>query len=239
MPEQDSNTAATEGAGRTVLIAESSPALALLTRTLLTRWGFAVTATACDRSALQALENGQFDLVVIGATAPDAPLIADACSNGAPILALTTDDRDLAGAAASLRLPVDAASLRAGVDRCLNPATGSLDAEAIATLWGSTDSPVYHRIVRVFIGEVRDRVAKICALLETGDLPVIEIEAHSIKGAAANVGAHAIRDAAKRLETEAARRDSTAIPALTAALRHATEAGVAALERIMAAPGQS
>ena len=109
------------------------------------------------------------------------------------------------------------------------------DIGAIEALWGSTDYPIYHRIVRVFIGEVRDRVARIAALQESGDLTAIEIEAHSIKGAAGNVGAHAIRDAAMRLEAAVARRDGTAIPPLTETLRRATEAGIVALEQLLTA----
>ena len=235
MPTQVSNNADMIGVGRTALVAENSIALALLARTLLTRWGFAVTGMCCDRTALQAIETTRFDLVVVGATGADAALIVATCAEGPPVLALTSENHGLDGATVSLRLPVDATSLREGVERCLNSVTGSLDIGAIEALWGSTDYPIYHRIVRVFIGEVRDRVARIAALQESGDLTAIEIEAHSIKGAAGNVGAHAIRDAAMRLEAAVARRDGTAIPPLTETLRRATEAGIVALEQLLTA----
>jgi len=239
LPIRDSNTANTIGSGRAVLIAEDSTALTLLVRTLLTRWGFAATATPCDGTALAALETTRFDLVVVGASGSDAAAIIAGCSNGPPVLVLTTGDWDPNATTVALRLPIDAASLRDGVERCLNPAAGSLDHAAIVALWGSTDSPIFHRIVRVFTEEVRGRVVRIGELLPLGDMPAIEIEAHSIKGAAANVGAHGIRDAARRVEADAVRRDATALPLSTEALRHATDTGIAALERIVAPLGQS
>ncbi|MEI7710167.1 MAG: Hpt domain-containing protein [Rhodospirillales bacterium] len=222
-----------DGAGLSVLLSEDSAAVALLVRTLLARWGFVVHATPCDATAVRALSERSFDLVVLGATSAGAAAVADACG-AVPILALTTEGFRLPVARAEADLPVNAATLADAVRRCLSPADEALDPVAIEALWGSADSRIYHRIARVFIGEVRDRVARIGELLERGDLANVEIEAHSIKGAAANVCAQSLRDVAATMEAMAAQGDAAGLAAAFDSLRTKAEAGIAALERLMA-----
>jgi HPt (histidine-containing phosphotransfer) domain-containing protein len=221
--------------GPSVLLAESSAATAMLVRTLLTRWGFAVHATPCDATALRHLEKQSFDLAIVDATGGDAAMIVAVCvASGVPVLALVTEGFRLDGATVDLPLPLSAASLRDAVDQCLPPIGTDLDPAAIALLWERPDNPIFHRIARVFIGEIGTRLASIAAALAAGDLKRIETEAHSIKGASGNVAAHVVRDAAARLEAAAANGDTAALPALTDALRAAADRGIAALERLFA-----
>lgn len=215
-----------EGAGMTVLIAEDSAATALLARALLTGWGFAVHVTGCDDTAVQAMTERHFDLVIIGTTAPGAGLVEAACDS-TPILALVSRNNRRPQANAELILPLTAAALRDAVRQCLGGVAAVLDSDAIEALWGGPDSQVYHRIIRVFIEETRGRMARIADLIAAGDRAAITIEAHSIKGAAANVCARGIRDAAARLEAQPEQ------PALFDALRNAVDAGIAALERLL------
>lgn len=225
-----------DGKGLSVLLADDSVATTLLVLTLLSRWGFAVQAMRCDAAAARAVDETRYDIAVIGAMAAGAAMVAAAChgdgSAPVPVLALVTASARLDGATAEVEMPVTAGSLREAVRRCLAGPAEDLDADAIAVLWGSADSPIYHRIARVFTSEVRERVARIELHLASGDLASVEVEAHSIKGAAANICAHRIRDAAARLEQQAVSRDTQALPALLAALRAVLEPGIAALERL-------
>ena len=221
--------------GQSVLLAENSAATVLLIRTLLTRWGFGVQVTRCDATASRLLEEQRFVLAVIGATESAAAMLtADCVSAGLPVLALTTEGLRLEGATAELRLPVNAVSLKDAVNRCLTRSDSELDPDAIALLWESSDNPIYHRIARVFIGELGTRLARIAEGIAAGDLKAVEIEAHSIKGASGNVAAHAVCDAAARLEEAAARGNVGVLPVLAGALRVAAERGIVALERLFA-----
>ncbi len=221
--------------GPSVLLAENSAATAMLVRTLLTRWGFAVTATPCDTAALRQLAVQSFDLAIVGATGSDASVVAAACiSSCVPVVALVTEGFRLGGAAVDLPLPFNAASLRHAVDRCLSHANADLDAAAIGLLWERPDNPIYHRIARVFIGEIGIRLASIAEAMAAGDLKRMETEAHSIKGAGGNVAAHAVRDAAALLEAAASRGDTQSLPVLIDALRVAADRGIVALRRLFA-----
>ncbi len=231
-----------EGSGYAVLIAENSPAVTMMVRTLLTRWGFAVTAARCDDQALAALAQSRFDMVIIGATAAGATAVAEACAQrrGAPIpfVALVTPGHRLASARQDLTWPTTGPNLRQAVWQCLRTGAEPLDAAAIAALWGGPANPIFHRIVRVFIPEARRQLQRIQERAAAGDWHATEVEAHALKGAAANVGAHAIRDAAARIEAEAARDDPASLPALLNALCAVTEPGIMALQRLVAAdPG--
>ena len=168
-----------------------------------------------------------------------AALVAEACAGmggePAPFVALVTQGHHLPAARAQVALPVSAPALRAAVWQCLAADAGPIDTAAISTLWGSTTNPVFHRIVRVFIPEARHQLRRIQDLVSAGDWSATEVEAHALKGAAANVAAHSIRDVAARIETLAERGDRLSIPPLLETLRIVTEQGIMALERIAAA----
>ncbi len=231
----DPVAAESSAGGKSVLLAESSAATAMLVRTLLNRWGFAVHATPCDAAVSRHLEKQSFDLAIVGATGNDAAMVAAACvAAGVPVLALVTEGFRLDAAMAAVSLPLSGASLRDAVDRCLSRPAADLDPDAISLLWERPDNPIYHRIARVFIGEIGIRLVQIAEAMAAGDLKRVETEAHSIKGASGNVAAHAVRDAAAGLEAAAARGDTLALPALADTLRAAADRAIAALERLFA-----
>jgi HPt (histidine-containing phosphotransfer) domain-containing protein len=55
--------------------------------------------------------------------------------------------------------------------------------------------------------------------LQGGDLPIVERQAHALKGAAANIGASAVREAALGIECAARHQDLAAARTLYDALR--------------------
>lgn len=219
-----------DASGQVILLAEDSAAIRLLVRAHLTRWGFAVHAVPCDETAVQALRERSFDLAIIGATAPGAAALAAACDGIVPILALVTPGNTILGAAAEAALPIDPAALRRTIHGCLAQA---IDADAIAGQWESPANPVFQRIARVFIAEVRSRLEILAPLIAAGDMRRIENEAHAIKGAAANVGLAAMRGAAAGLEAAAAQADSGAVARMDERLRTTTAEGLAALETLL------
>jgi len=222
-----------DGQGRAVLLAEDSPSVLLLARSLLARWGFAVTACKCDETAVQALEGGGFDLVVIGASSPNAEMVADVAAGKAPVLALVSNGLSLAQAADFLEAPFSAAGLRDAVRSCLMAEDQDIDVEALAGQWESLSSPAFRRIARVFIAEMRDRMRLVEEYHAKGSLMDLEIESHGIKGAASNLAAPHLRNTAARVEAAAAGGDAAALPSLIAALSAAGLRAIIALQRLL------
>ena len=96
------------------------------------------------------------------------------------------------------------------------------------------DNPVYHRIVRVFLEDLRQRLASLEAAIKAGAQDAVEREAHSIKGAAATVGAAAIATIAAALETAAERGEALALSVMFARLGQVSAAGISWLESLLA-----
>ncbi len=121
--------------GLSILVAEDNPVNQLVARRLLERDGHAVTMVANGREALTALENTHFDLVFMDVQMPELDGLEAIriwrdreqqrdVAHPAPIVALTahamTGDRDrclAAGADDYLTKPIDAAALKAIIDR--------------------------------------------------------------------------------------------------------------------------
>ena len=108
-----------------------------------------------------------------------------------------------------------------------------IDAEAIISLWQAIDNPAFLRVAEVFIAELADRVARLPALLEGDDRAGLELQAHSIKGAASDVGAGAIHAAALRLEARSLTGSRDELAALATGLLAAAGPGAACLQALI------
>jgi HPt (histidine-containing phosphotransfer) domain-containing protein len=75
----------------------------------------------------------------------------------------------------------------------------------IARTGGSAEA--YFRTLGIFRNDGREKVGEIKRCLEAGNLPLFTINVHALKGAAANVGALALSEAAKALEDAGKRED--------------------------------
>lgn len=86
----------------------------------------------------------------------------------------------------------------------------------------------FHGLVQVFLEDAPGHVDTLEAAASNNDLPAMIAPAHTLKSAAANLGAMALSDAAKRIEAGARQGDlpraAIAVAVLDAELRRAREA---------------
>ncbi len=240
MPQTQDSAAPAGGRIRLVLLAEHSATVALFARALLERSGFTVRLADAEAKALPALAGETYDLAVVDAAMQDAAAIAAACAARAvPVLAILPDGYALAGAAAEVTAPINAMAFQAAVRHCLDRrkvdlmAAAGLDADAIFGLWGAIESLSFLGVASVFVAELEERFTLMPALLASGDRAGIELQAHSIKGAASNVGATAIHAAALTLESQSRTASIGELTTLAADLRTAAAPAIACLQSLI------
>jgi HPt (histidine-containing phosphotransfer) domain-containing protein len=189
----------TGGAVR-ILVIDASITVSLMICGLLRRWGY--------RAETRFAEPG-CDLVIADPATAD-PRLTALRRQGVPWLALLSagDARDAADAAFWVHKPIDAAELQDAVIRCLQescvaPAAESIDVAVIAELWESPDNPAFRRVAAAFVRELQQALGMIAQSLHAQDRRRLAREAHSVVGAAANVGAVHISRAARAVEEAA------------------------------------
>ena len=92
------------------------------------------------------------------------------------------------------------------------------------------DQDLARTVVAIFLAEAPGQIAALAGGLKAGNAPVAERQAHSLKGASANLGAEALRAAAQAIERAAKAGDLTASLALLPDLERQFELLRAALE---------
>lgn len=213
-------TLLTDPAARFVLADCASPTMRLLLRTLLRGWGF-------NPDARRGAEAGQPWDLVIAEPECRTPVFLEARHTGVPWLALLASGQPgpVAGAAGWVGKPIVADDLHRAILRCLphDTATESgIDLAAITEMWGGCDSKLFHNVVALFLGEVDLRIDTIQQASLREDRARVQIEAHSVVGAAGNVGAVAIVQAARLLERAALTADAQELVELARRLRAVT-----------------
>jgi HPt (histidine-containing phosphotransfer) domain-containing protein/CheY-like chemotaxis protein len=231
---QEMNQPQNRGESQRVLLAEHGATVALLASRLLERNGFTVTSVDHEASALAALAGGQFDAALVDSAFPGAEPIVRACAAGSiPVLAILSGGPALPGATAEVSVPIAATALTAALRHCLNQDLGpAIDLAAVAALWGGPDGPGFQLVVGVFINELAGFPAQVEALLAAGDRGGLERQAHSIKGAASQVGANLLAAAALRLEQNALTASDAGLHALAAAIEAASGPTIAGLRAL-------
>ncbi len=143
-----------------------------------------------------------------------------------PIIAMTAHairgdkERYLAGGMDGyVSKPISPAELFAEIERCV---LGTVDSSAMTAQVETTgeqfdpisllervegDQELLAEMVHLFQEDAPKLLAAIRGALKHGDMDVVERTAHSIKGAAGNLSAKALADAAQRLETDAKNKD--------------------------------
>jgi two-component system, sensor histidine kinase and response regulator len=214
----------------TVLLAEDNVVNSKLATTLLEKRGHTVVVTVNGREALEALERETVDLVLMdvqmpvmdGLEAMRAIRTKEQSTGGhLPIIALTAHamkgDRErclAAGADDYVTKPIRIAELLAVMNRVTTglaglspvaPATTAasdsirLDtAAALSRVEGDRD--LLEELVRLFMEECPGNLNEIRHAVDTGDADVLLRLTHTIKGAAMNLGALKVSDAASALE---------------------------------------
>jgi len=111
-----------------------------------------------------------------------------------------------------------------------NPASPALIFDKAALLGRLMDDEhILRKVLAIFLDHMPRQIEDLQRLLETGDLAAVARQAHSIKGAAANLGGDSLSAAALDAEHAATRGDLTAARESMAQL----QADFAQLKRVM------
>lgn len=206
-----------------LLMAEDNPVNQLLVSALLKRMGHRVTCVGDGEAAIAEASEKRFDLILMDMQMPrcDGLTAAAAIRSGAgpnartPIVALTADaaaerrplytDR---GIDALLTKPVDRAALAATLARltarpegpAVDTACPMLDQAVLDQIGAILGAPKLHHLLDLLTAELDKRPATIREALADQDLDRARAEAHSLKGAAANLGAGQVAAAALAVE---------------------------------------
>ena len=211
-----------------VLVAEDNVVNQRVARGLLTKRGHQVTIVANGREAVEAVENGTFDLVLMDVQMPEM----DGCEattairtmeagtgRHVRIVAMTahamSGDRDrcfAAGMDGYLSKPIVPAMLRTVVEGdpdSMPPGTARetpaaqsslpIDGEQFIHRLGG-DEKLLLDVVQLFLQDCPRRLAEIKAAVDSRDAERIRLGAHALKGASANLSAAGLFTAASVLE---------------------------------------
>jgi CheY-like chemotaxis protein len=206
-----------------ILLAEDNPVNQRVAVGLLTRRGHRVTVSANGVEALAALEQKPFDVVLMDVQMPEmggfeATQVIRQRERGSQkhqrIVAMTAHamngDRERclsAGMDGYLSKPIDPQMLFAAVEQAVDvqapeqppAAGGAIDrAEMLQRLGG--DQSLFDDVVALFLEDCPLRLAAIKAAVEARDGDAIRKTAHTLKGAAGNLAAGGLFEAARVLE---------------------------------------
>ena len=216
--------------GVAVLLAEDNPLNQLVAKEILTRAGAAVTLAGNGREALDRLREQAFDAVLMDLLMPGmsgldaARAIRDNPAwSELPLIALTADAGEAvreqvfaAGMDDYLVKPIDPAGLVRTLSGHVQRAGSGAGAPAAALdLAGRVpgvdtqgalarlglDSETYLEFLVKFADDQEELLGRLEAALEQGDRPEARRQAHSMLGAALNLGANGLASAARELET--------------------------------------
>jgi CheY-like chemotaxis protein len=209
-----------------VLVAEDNAVNQRVAQGLLTRRGHQVTIVGDGRQAVDAVENGTFDLVLMDVQMPEMDgleatkaIRANEARTGrhVRIVAMTahamSGDRErcfAAGMDGYLSKPIDPAMLRTVVETdsvpmpppVTEPAAVRampIDSQQFMSRLGG-DEQLFLDVVQVFLQDCPARLAEIKEAVDRRDAKRIRATAHALKGASANLSASRLFDAAAVLE---------------------------------------
>lgn len=204
-----------------VLLAEDNKVNQTVAVAMLSKRGHQVTVAVNGLEAVQALEGGAFDLVLMDVQMPDMDGL-DATrairqreqDTGAhiPIVAMTahamTGDRERcleAGMDDYVSKPINPKDLFDAMARVL---TGGGEAKPPSSVYDRSlalhhvgeDPEMLAQLIRMFAEQVPERMRRLDAALAGADATALEREAHGLKGTAATLGMPRLRDAAYVVE---------------------------------------
>jgi len=198
-----------------VLLAEDSNTNAVVVANMLARIGIEPIIVPDGAAAVQAVETGEFDLVIMDVGMPimdglEASRLIRQSGNTVPIIALTAhalpenrEQTQAAGMNGFLTKPIRLRELSRELGKWLPTA----DTSGLATISDASiqerwegDHAGYAFVLRIFLDELTARLAKLSEHLSSSDVLKLRHEAHAIKGGANNVGAEALSYAAGKLE---------------------------------------
>jgi two-component system sensor histidine kinase/response regulator len=207
-----------------VLVAEDNPVNQRLAVALLEKRGHQVAVAATGQEALAAIEREPFDVVLMDLQMPGmggleatAAVRAHERDRGGHlrIIAMTAHampgDREKclkAGMDDYLTKPIDARRLYALIDQVAGPVGASAPDRTLSAFDRDDvvrrldgDEQLFHEVVGLFLADSPMLIETIRAAIERGDVREVRAAAHRLKGAASNLAATPLADAARDLET--------------------------------------
>lgn len=231
-----------------VLIAEDSETNAMVAKKMLDRLGLDYEHVLDGAAAIDAALASEFDVVLMDVSMPnvdglEATRVLRDRGFDKPIIAMTAHalkgDRDQAfkhGMTGYVTKPVRPQALRDALEEWLLPATPDntsmevkmhpLDTDAIQQVWEG-DLETYAEIGRIFMDELSWRIPG----LRGSEPNELEHHAHSLKGAASNIGATELSRLAAELEQKAKSGSSAQIETLIASIETESAAVQTALKQ--------
>ena len=201
-----------------VLVAEDSETNQHVIKRMLQRIGIEPDIVADGAAAVQAVKDRDFDLVLmdIGMPGMDGLEATREIRNAGietPVVALTAhalpeNEAEAREAGMNdymskpLRFPELAKLMTKWLSSLEAASLPVIDNSHVTTEWGD-DLPGYNFIATIFDGEIDTHLASLDKALAAGDLPALERTSHTLKGAASNVSAAALSEAAASLELDA------------------------------------
>jgi len=223
---QPRTQARSRGHGQRILVAEDNATNRAVILAQLGKLGYKAEAVADGAQAVEAVRRGGYELVLMDCQMPvmdgieSTREIRNALGSHIPIVALTASvmasDRQRClgeGMNGYLAKPVELAQLAETVAQWIKqpheteatarPAAATFDAASfLDRLMG--DRELAGTVIEGFLSDAPLQVESLRAFLEEGKQPGLHLQAHTLKGAAATVGAEALRTAAFALELTAA-----------------------------------
>ena len=214
-----------------LLVAEDNPVNQMIIGALLSRLGHCVTCVENGRLAHELAAARLFDAILMDMQMPEMDGLAatrairnlPAPHGAVPIIALTADASserrrfyDSAGLTGFLTKPIDRHALAERLDAIAAASAPALTADDSADLPGEPlDVARYHQLretlgraqvrdlLDLLVAELDRSPAHIRQCLARGDFDAARAEAHSLKGAASNLGATALGRVAAAIESAA------------------------------------
>lgn len=247
----------------TILVADDDEVNRALFAEVLGTEGYTVRLAEDGRAALEAMRGGSADLVLLDLAMPEmdgyavlAARQADAALRAIPVVVLSGDDEPEAvarctelGAVACLAKPVDFGALFDALPTWLSsgavgeaaepavppaPSLPGIDAdEALGRLRLSPEG--FERVLARFADTLPGLLDELDGAVAAGDPAGLHAVAHKVAGTAGNVGASALREAARALE-RAARAGKGDLDALAAAVTERAQEVLAGIGAIGPAP---
>jgi CheY-like chemotaxis protein len=210
-----------------VLVAEDNAVNQQLAVRLLEKQGHTVAVAGNGREALEALEKAAsgFDVVLMDVQMPEMDGFEATAAirqkekemgRHIPIIAMTAHamkgDRELCldkGMDDYISKPVQAKELQEAMDRQLGKVAPPQEVfnEKMLLDRLDGDKELFREILQTFLQDAPLQIEKLKQALEEGDLSQTEKQAHSLKGAAMNIGGIALQAVAFDLEVSGKNRD--------------------------------
>jgi PAS domain S-box-containing protein len=216
-PRRLAATAAALDTAPKVLLAEDNEINQLVAVNVLERCGYRVDLAHTGRQAVEMSRRERYQAIFMDCRLPELDGYSaaseirrlESAGRHTPIIAITAHtmrgDREkclAAGMDEYIAKPLRREALETVLRRAL-PAPAILDRSLIDEI----DAPSAERIVKLFLGSARARVAEVAEATKRGDGEAVRRLAHGLKGAAASVGAVAVSRACDELSAASHRAD--------------------------------